>query len=619
MRNEGTAGFADHTTDFPFVKAKPVDAWKLRSIPDSKEFDLAVIYSNHAPVLYRDQLEGHYTTAAFTGTARNVSQLDADFAANGHLDRINIAADGVHFHRNKTALPHRVHVQLTGVKSLKLSQDAEIGRNQKPGTLLITASRLYEGVPLTFDTGPYASIDTIRITWPNGLIQNEPKQAAGKAYKYEEEQRLSGSCPMVWTWNGTGFEFITDVLGVAPLGASDGDGSYFPVDHDEFVSIPGRALKPHDGFYDVRITEELSEVSYLDQLRLFAVDHPAGTQIYTNEKFKSPPYPEERLYGVNQRIYPTAAGEFSLRENQHDVLPLLLKTDEKYPDQFARTSSGVAEMHTLELDFSGAAKSGEAVLLLHGWVDWPDGSTFRAASQESKTGLVMPYLQMQDAHGNWQTVNQDMGMPAGKPKTIAVPLKFLSASRKLRIVTNLCVYWDEVFLSENTAPPTVNRREAALLSADLHFRGFSESVIDPDRKQPDTYLYANVSSTSFWNPTPGLYTRYGDVRELAKDIDDKLIIMGSGDELKLHFRADAFPPLPEGWTRDYLLKVDGWAKDRDPNTAYSTTVEPLPFHAMSVYPYPKSEAYPNDAAHEQYRKQYNTRPALKLIRPLGGL
>ncbi len=189
------------------------------------------------------------------------------------------------------------------MKSLKLAQDAEI--EIKAGTLY--RKQLYGGVPVTLDTGAYASIDTIRITWPNGLIQNEPNQAAGKAYRYEEEQRLSGSCPIVWTWNGTGFEFITDVLGVAPLGASDGDGSYFPVDHDEFVSIPGRALKPHDGFYDVRITEELSEVSYLDQLRLFAFDHPANTQIYTNEKFKSPPYPEDRLYGVNQRIYPAAA------------------------------------------------------------------------------------------------------------------------------------------------------------------------------------------------------------------------------------------------------------------------------------------------------------------------
>jgi len=618
MRNQGAAGFADRTADFPFAAGgHPVDTWKLRAVPDSKAFDLAVIYSNRAPVLYRDQLGGHYTATAFTGVARDLTQIEADFDGDGRMDRARAMPDGsLRFQHNRTvSQQHWIRVQLTGVKSLKLAQDAEV----EIKTGLLYRKQFYDGVPLTFDTGAYASVDTVRITWSNGLIQNEVRQTVNRTHKYEEAQRLSGSCPMIWTWNGTGFEFITDVLGVAPLGAADGDGSYFPVDHDEFVSIPGRALKPTNGFYDVRITEELSEVSYLDQVRLFAVDHPAGTEIFTNEKFKGPPYPEDRLFGVKRRIYPGAARAFS-GENQSqaaDVLPLLLKTDQKYPDRFSRTELGIAETHTLEMNFAGAARNGTGVLLLHGWVDWPDGSTFRAASQESKAGLVMPYLQMQDAAGKWQTVNADMGMPSGKPKTIAVDLKFPSASRKVRIVTNLCVYWDEAFLSEDATAPQVHQREAALLAADLGFRGFSESRIDPERKQPDTYLYGNVSTTSYWNPTAGLYTRYGDVRELAKDVDDKLIVMGSGDELKLRFKADAFPPVPAGWTRDYLLKVDGWAKDRDPNTAFATSVEPLPFHAMSVYPYPQKEHFPDDAEHEKYRREYNTRPALKLIRPLG--
>jgi hypothetical protein len=153
-------------------------------------------------------------------------------------------------------------------------------------------------------------------------------------------------------------------------------------------------------------------------------------------------------------------------------------------------------------------------------------------------------------------------------------------------------------------------------SAMLHFRGFSAAHIDAARKQPDTYSYAPVSAPSFWNPTPGFYTRYGDVRELARDVDDKLIVMGSGDELKLRFRADGLPALAAGWKRDFLLKVDGWAKDRDPNTAYSSSVQPLPFHAMSVYPYPAPEHFPDDEAHRRYRQEYNTRPALRLIRPL---
>jgi hypothetical protein len=266
----------------------------------------------------------------------------------------------------------------------------------------------------------------------------------------------------------------------------------------------------------------------------------------------------------------------------------------------------------LELNFNTPAT--DAVLLANGWVDWPDGSTFRAASQESMGGLVMPYLQMQDASGQWITVNNDMGMPAGKPKTIAV-LHFISASRKLRILTTPCVYWDEIFLSETAGPAEAHQQQLPLLSADLHFRGFSESVIDPQRKQPDTFLYNHAEATSFWNPTPGLYTRYGDVRELAETVDNRLIIMGSGDELKLLFDASKLAPLPAGWTRDFLLKVDGWAKDRDPNTAFSQTVEPLPFHNMSRYPYPLTEHFPVDETHRRYQHDYNTRPALRLLRP----
>src|SRR5262249_20329514 len=162
----------------------------------------------------------------------------------------------------------------------------------------------------------------------------------------------------------------------------------------------------------------------------------------------------------------------------------------------------------LELDF-GAMAPQDALLVLNGWVDWPDGSTFRKASQESKSGLVMPYLQVEDADGSWRIVDADMGMPAGKPKTIAVPVPFLSGSRRIRIVTNLCVYWDEIFLSEPGSGPAMT--PLALASADLRYRGFSESHIDPQRKQPDTFFYGRMQPASFWNPTPGLYTRYGSV------------------------------------------------------------------------------------------------------------
>jgi hypothetical protein len=211
-----------------------------------------------------------------------------------------------------------------------------------------------------------------------------------------------------------------------------------------------------------------------------------------------------------------------------------------------------------------------------------------------------------------------MGIPAGKPKTIAVDLtgKFLSASREVRIVTNLCLYWDEIFLIESASAPPHVLTPLDAVSADLRYRGFSTPVIHPERKQPEAFDYSRPMPLPMWNPTSGLYTRFGDVTPLVNEIDDRLVIMGSGDELRLLFPGASLPPLKDGWTRDFLLLVDGWAKDGDANTAFSQTVEPLPFHGMSAYPYPPAEQFPADELRADYRRQYNTRPALRFLRPL---
>jgi len=211
-----------------------------------------------------------------------------------------------------------------------------------------------------------------------------------------------------------------------------------------------------------------------------------------------------------------------------------------------------------------------------------------------------------------------LGIPAGMPKIIAVDLtgKFQSADRAIRIVTNLCLYWDEIFLSEGTAAPPVRLTELDAERAELRFHGFSRQTSHPERKQPEQFLYAAASPVPPWNLTPGLYTRYGEVGELLRAPDDRYVIMASGDEVRLLFRASALPPLPPGWRRDFLLKVDGWEKDQDANTAFSQSVEPLPFHAMSGYPYPPGERYPDDALHRAYLGEYNTRPALRLLEPL---
>jgi len=179
-------------------------------------------------------------------------------------------------------------------------------------------------------------------------------------------------------------------------------------------------------------------------------------------------------------------------------------------------------------------------------------------------------------------------------------------------VTNLCIYWDRIYLSERTEPPDVRLTRLDSTRAVLRYRGFSRPVIDPERRQPESFEYADVRAMSMWNQTPGLYTRYGEVRDLLSAADDRLVLMGSGDEVQVEFDARALPPVEEGRRREFLLLFEGWAKDGDANTAFSQTVEPLPFRAMSAYPYTAFERFPR----AEYAREYNTRPALRLLRPL---
>ena len=533
-----------------------------------------------------------------------------DFDADGKLDLVAVGPDGtVRFAANRTETSNRgLIVRLKGVKSPAIGAESRV--EVKAG--LSFAKRVYRGVPLHFGLGTAEDFDTIRVTWPNGLIQNEMPEEPATEIEIEEAPRLSGSCPMVYTWNGREFEYISEVLGVAPLGASLARGVYFPVDHDEFVTIRGDQLQARDGYLDVRLTEELRETAYVDKMRLIAVDHPDGVRVISNEKAKGPPFPEFKLFGVKTPIAPIAA----VNHRGEDVLASVAASDRHYAI-FDRNYENRAERHSLTLEFP-PFDADDAVLFLTAWVDWSSASSIVAASQTKSSSVQPPFLEVQDGSGEWVTAASDVGLPGGTVRTIAVDLsgKFPSSSRSVRITTNMCVYWDAAFVGLGTQSPDVRLTHLKPQRAMLRFRGFSRNHVPAGRTQPESFDYRQVSATSNWNPTPGRYTRFGDVRELLRSEDDRFVIMGAGDEIELRFSASGLPPIARGWKRDYLLLVDGWAKENESNTAFGDSVEPLPFHAMSGYPYGSGEQYPSIPEHRADRERYHTRPAMRLLRPL---
>ena len=573
------------------------------------------------------QLRGRFDAATASGFLANRGSFDflampasdvagagataaGDFDGDGRPDLLIADLAGrILFAANRTDTNNRgLTVRLEGVKSPAIGSEARV--EVKAG--LTYAKQVYAGVPLHFGLGGAESFDTVRVTWANGLIQNEMPEDPADEISIKEAPRLSGSCPMVFTWNGTEFEYISEVLGVAPLGASLARGVYFPVDHDEYVTIRGDQLVERDGFLDVRITEELRETAYIDKIRLLAVDHPKDLKVIVNEKAKGPPFPDFKLFGVRSPILPVAASN----HRGEDVLDLVSSGDRRYPT-FERDYQNRAERHTLTLEFPHF-DADDAVLFLEGWVDWSSASSIVAASQTKSAAVQPPYLEVQDESGNWVTAIADVGLPGGTLRTIPVDLsgRFLSDSRMVRLVTNMCVYWDAAFIGVRPSAAEVRTTSVKASTTDLRFRGFSRNYVADGRSQPERFDYQQVSATTNWNPTPGNYTRFGPVGELLNREDDRYVIMGAGDEIELRFSAAELPALASGWTRSYLLLVDGWAKENESNTAFGDSVAPLPFHSMSGYPPGPGERYPTTPAHQADLVRYHTRPAMRLIRPL---
>jgi tetratricopeptide (TPR) repeat protein len=538
----------------------------------------------------------------------------ADFDQDGDLDVIVVGWDG----RPRLLRNDGGNVnQYVDVRLVALRQGS--GKNNTFGlgaTLELRARDLYQlrlasDRVTHFGLGRRLKADVLRVRWPNGVSQTV--YYPGTEEDVLEQQLLKGSCPFLYVWDGHAFTFATDVmwnsaLGM-PLGIMTREGgilSASPHASQEYLHVPGGLLHARDGRYELRLTEELWETAYLDELRLITVDHPESVQVYLNERFVPAGPSAFRLYQVTRPRAPLSARD----DGGQDLLPALRTLDHVYAATLRPARyQGLTEMHELILDFGDLAGMDSVFLFLTGWIYPTDASINFALAQSPGLQVVPLQVQVKDEGGRWRTVIADLGFPAGKNKTIIADLtgKFLSADTRVRIRTNMEIYWDRAFVAATASASPVTVTTLRPMTGELRYRGFSRMYRQGGRYGPQWYDYDAVSREPPWAPIVGAFTRYGDVLPLLGAADDMYVVFGPGDEIALQFDSAAAPPLRPGWTRDFVLYTDAWMKDADLNTASGGTVEPLPFHAMSRYPYGAEQAFPSDRVHRRFVETYNTR------------
>ena len=467
------------------------------------------------------------------------------------------------------------------------------------GYLSQNAGTIYAGL------GNEREADVVRLLWPTGVPQDEIQLAAAVPHKVEEIDRRGSSCPVLFAWNGREYEFISDMIGAGVVGHWIAPGQRNIPNPREYLKVPGTSVRPRSSMLSFRFMEPMEETVYLDQVRLLAVDHPAAMDVYPNERFAGqPPFPDPRVIASRNPRLPAGAWD----DKGRDVLGLLSEGHRHYVSGFETLPfAGFAKRHWLELDLGAWDPRRPLRLLIHGYTDYFSATSMYAA-HKAGIKVVPPYVEALDARGHWTRVVEDLGFPAGLARTMVGDLtgKLPPGTRRIRIVTNLRTYWDQVLIDDTPDSHSYRVWEAPLASAALDFLGYPREIAGNPRSDV-VYSYSARSRTAPYARAAGNYTRYGDVRALLQAADDRFVVFASGEGLKLNFDPRRLPALPRGWVRDYFFFADGFSKDMDFHAAHAFTVEPLPYHTLLPYPYAAGTAYPSDAEHTAYQLEYNTR------------
>ena len=515
----------------------------------------------------------------------------ADVTGAGRLDLIGVSKTGQAI-RLANKGTKNYHWQVIRPRAATTSGAQRINSFGIGGEMEIRSGLLFQKQSVTsplvhFGLGENTTTDVLRIVWPNGTPQAEFD--LGPDQSILTNQRLKGSCPSLFAFDGAGMRFVKDCAPWTPvIGVRINASELEAVSQtEEWAKIPGSQLVPRDGHYDLSVTDELWESYYVDHYSLMVVDHPQNSAVFVDERSSSTLLPKLGLYTVSHPVPVKRAWD----ESGQEVTDIVREADGRCLDTFKRGPyRGAAADHYVEIELGdNAPLTGPLYLIAQGWEVPTDTTANLALSQAGQPPPKGLSLEAADANGKWKLVRDGLGFPAGKNKTMVIDLSGVFGSggpHRLKLRTSMEIYWDELAWAAGLPETGLAATQVKTVrlnpeTAELRYHGFSV-MTQTDKSAPEVPVYDQIESTGQrWRDITGYYTRYGDVRELLEKVDDRFVIVNAGDEIALQFAAPPAPPA--GWTRDFVFIGNGWIKDGDPNSLYSNTLLPLPSRDRTEY------------------------------------
>ena len=601
-----------------------------------------------APRVWRNQgVRGLVDTSGALGIGANATRriVAADLDNDCDTDLVLVLADGgLKIFRNDGGNQNRmVKIKAVGNRS----NASGIGTRFEFAAGNWRGMRTVRQTPLEVGIGKRNQIDSAFVQWTQLRMNVEAIKGdeCRVSFITEIEQKQMTSCPYLYAWDGKTFRFVSDFLAAAPVGLPVAPGKIIAADPEELLWIGSEAMFPaKDGKLVLKLTEELSELLYLDEVKLVAVDHPVGMEVFSTSKMlPSPPWlphefvtlhnrvplvkatsntpqglgvsqPTGVVGGVPEKRQSTAAvqdagaTDGALSEIV-DVTERLQAIDNLRvsPEIYGDHLRGWAKTQEITLDFGALDHTKPLVLALNGWLRFGGAMANIAASQRDDLPFPFPTLAVETGDGTWQAVDVRVGTPAGRTKSIIVDLtgKLPAGAKRLKLTHAFELHWDRIALFEKAGESRTKIARLSPAATDFQYRGFSEDA-KLDWTHPTTPIHDQLQAIPNVPKVPtGWATRFGPVDELVAAKDNAFVLINGGDALTVEFDASELPPKPAGHEREFFLWSVGWDKDTDYYTVLGDQIEPLPWHGMDDQTYGQ-QPRPGFAS-DELMKKFTTR------------